>query len=137
MRSARIRYDRELCYYHLLNRVAGERNFFPFGDVEKEQFFRLVLELSRLYAVELLSLVVMSNHYHIVCAAPAEAPALGCGEISPPSDGAFHAPAPHSVRKAKAVIAHRTPKRAEARTALPFPGSAGPRGSIPSIARRE
>lgn len=74
MRSARIRYDRELCYYHLLNRVAGERNFFPFGEVEKEQFFRLALELSRLYAVELLSLVVMSNHYHIVCAARAEAP---------------------------------------------------------------
>ncbi|NOY82909.1 MAG: hypothetical protein GXP31_18075 [Kiritimatiellaeota bacterium] len=74
MRSARIRYDRELCYYHLLNRVAGERSFFPFGDVEKEQFFRLALHLTKLYTVELLSLVVMSNHYHIVCAAPTAPP---------------------------------------------------------------
>jgi hypothetical protein len=23
MRTARVRYDREMCYYHLMNRVAG------------------------------------------------------------------------------------------------------------------
>jgi len=74
MRSARLRYDRELCYYHLLNRVAGTRSFLPFGELEKERFFRLVLELSKLYCLDLVSVVVMSNHYHIVCAAPAEAP---------------------------------------------------------------
>jgi len=74
MRTARIRYDADLCYYHLLNRVAGEENFFPFGDVEKEQFFRLALDLAKLYAIEILSIVVMSNHYHIVCAAPATPP---------------------------------------------------------------
>ena len=74
MRMARLRYDRELCYYHLLNRVAGTRSFLPFGDVEKEQFFRLALELSTLYCLDLISVVVMSNHYHIVCAAPADAP---------------------------------------------------------------
>ena len=74
MRTARLRYDREVCYYHLLNRVAGDAEYFPFGDVEKEQFIRLVSEVSRLYTIELLSVVVMSNHYHIVCAAPAELP---------------------------------------------------------------
>ena len=74
MRMARLRYDRELCCYHLLNRVAGTRSFLPFGDVEKEQFFRLALELSTLYCLDLISVVVMSNHYHIVCAAPADAP---------------------------------------------------------------
>ncbi|NOY81630.1 MAG: hypothetical protein GXP31_11600 [Kiritimatiellaeota bacterium] len=72
--SARLRYDRGLCYYHLLNRVAGTRSFLPFGDAEKEQFFRLALELSKLYCLELISVVVMSNHYHIVCAAPAAEP---------------------------------------------------------------
>ena len=74
MRTARLRYDREVCYYHLLNRVAGDAEYFPFGDVEKEQFIRLVSDVSRFYTIELLSVVAMSNHYHIVCAAPAELP---------------------------------------------------------------
>ena len=74
MRTARLRYDREVCYYHLLNRVAGEPDYFPFGDVEKEKLIRLVADVSRFYTIELLSVVVMSNHYHIVCAAPAELP---------------------------------------------------------------
>ena len=74
MRTARIRYDRELCYYHLMNRVAGERHELPFGAVEKEQFFQLVLELNKLYSLELISVVVMSNHYHIVAAASPEPP---------------------------------------------------------------
>ena len=73
-RSARLRYDRDLCYYHLMNRVAGDPDFLPFGEIEKERFFRLVLELATLYCLDLISVVVMSNHYHIVCAAPAEAP---------------------------------------------------------------
>ena len=74
MRTSRLRYDREVCCYHLLNRVAGDADYFPFGDVEREQLIRLVAEVSRFYTIELLSVVVMSNHYHIVCAAPAELP---------------------------------------------------------------
>jgi len=68
MRAARIRYDREMCYYHLLNRVAGEPDYFPFGDMEKERFFQLVQQVSGFYSLELLSVVVMSNHY--LCGAP-------------------------------------------------------------------
>jgi REP element-mobilizing transposase RayT len=63
-----------MCYYHLMNRVAGEPGYFPFGDVEKEKLFRLAVDLSRFYSLDLLSVVVMGNHYHMVCAAPAEAP---------------------------------------------------------------
>ncbi len=74
MRGARIRYDREMCLYHLMNRVAGEPDHLPFGDAEREQFFRLAVDLSAFYSVELLSVVVMSNHFHIVCAAPADPP---------------------------------------------------------------
>jgi len=74
---ARIRYDREMCYYHLMSRVAGERGYFPFGDVEKEKLFRLAVGLARFYSLDLLSVVVMGNHYHIVCAAPAEPPRPG------------------------------------------------------------
>jgi len=60
MRGARIRYDREICYYHLMNRVAGEPYYFPFGDVEKERFFQLVQQVSVFYSLELLSVVTMS-----------------------------------------------------------------------------
>ena len=55
MRGARVRYDREMCYYHLMNRVAGEPDYFPFGDVEKERFFQLVQQVSVFYSLELLS----------------------------------------------------------------------------------
>ena len=65
MRSSRIRYDREESYYHLMNRVAGDPDHLPFGDVEKEHFFQLVEQLNRFYAVEPISLVVMSNHWHV------------------------------------------------------------------------
>jgi hypothetical protein len=74
MRCRRIRYDREDCYYHLMNRIAGEPGEFPFGKVEKETFLRLAVDLSRFYSLDLLSVVVMGNHYHVVCSAPAEAP---------------------------------------------------------------
>lgn len=77
MRTARLRYDKGLCYYHLLNRVAGSPGFMPFGEMEKEHFFQLVQRLSRLYCLQLISVVVMSNHFHIVCAAPAGKPDAG------------------------------------------------------------
>ncbi|MBT3289661.1 MAG: hypothetical protein HN380_20110 [Victivallales bacterium] len=68
MRCRRIRYDREDCYYHLMNRVAGEPGHYPLGDVEKETLFRLAVDLSRFYSLDLLSVVVMGNHY--LCGAP-------------------------------------------------------------------
>ena len=74
MRVARVRYDREMCYYHLMNRVAGEPGYYPFGDVEKEKLFGLATGLARFYALDLLSLVVMGNHYRLVCAVPPELP---------------------------------------------------------------
>ena len=47
MRMARVRYDREMCYYHLMNRVAEEAGFYPFGDAEKERLFQLSVQVSR------------------------------------------------------------------------------------------
>jgi len=46
MRTARKRLDGELCYYHLVNRAAGERTDLLFGAAEKEKLFTLALELS-------------------------------------------------------------------------------------------
>jgi REP element-mobilizing transposase RayT len=61
-------------FYHLYNRVAGEPHELPFGDVEKEQFLRLLHRLSQLYVVDILAFTVMSNHFHLVLFAPAEPP---------------------------------------------------------------
>ncbi len=74
MRGSRRRYDKERCYYHLMNRVAGEPGVYPFGDTEKEKLFQLAVDLSRFYSIDLLSFVVMGNHWHAICAAPAELP---------------------------------------------------------------
>ena len=45
MRKARVRYDRETSYYHLMNRVAGEADYYPFGPVEKEKLFAVAAEV--------------------------------------------------------------------------------------------
>ena len=49
--------------------------FAPAGDVEKEKLFQLSVQVARFYSLDLLSFVCMSNHWHAVCAAPAEPPA--------------------------------------------------------------
>ena len=51
MRGSRLRYDKERCYYHLMNRVAGEPGVYPFGDTEKEKLFQLAGDLSRFYSI--------------------------------------------------------------------------------------
>jgi putative transposase len=72
----RMRYDQIDCLYHLINRTAGDPNALPFTDEDKEYFFSLTQRLSVLYTIELISVVVMSNHYHIVCMAPANKPGI-------------------------------------------------------------
>ena len=74
MRMARVRYDREMSYYHLMNRIAGEAGHYPFGPVEKEKLFQLAMEVSRFHSLDLLSVAIMGNHWHVVCAAPADPP---------------------------------------------------------------
>ena len=76
MRTGRIRYDGDRCFYHVMNRVAGEPGFLPFGEVEKEYLFRLARSLSRFYTIDILSLVAMGNHYHCVCVTYPQLPSL-------------------------------------------------------------
>jgi len=76
MRTARRKMIGKGCYYHCMTRVAGERGYFPFGDVEKEFAFKLLEELCSLYLVEVISFCAMSNHWHLVLYAPGEAPSL-------------------------------------------------------------
>ena len=48
-RVARMRFDDNGCYYHLMNRVAGNHLGREFGDKEKEYFTRLVKKLTVFY----------------------------------------------------------------------------------------
>jgi len=74
MRIARQRYDSDSCYYHVFNRVAGEPGWYPFGGAEREMMFRMLAQLSKLYALDIVSFVAMGNHFHAVVRAPGELP---------------------------------------------------------------
>ena len=72
MSRPRLRFDEKGCYYHAYNRIAGPKDDYLFGDIEKQKMFSLVKELSDYYTLQPLSFVAMSNHYHCVVFAPAK-----------------------------------------------------------------
>jgi REP element-mobilizing transposase RayT len=74
MRQPRIKLDDQPAWYHCYNRVAGTSRDRPFGEVEKEQFVRILQRVCELYTVEVMSYQVMSNHYHLLVHAPEETP---------------------------------------------------------------
>ena len=82
MRVARRKLTDEGCYYHLMNRVAGDKSFLPFGDVDREFGMKLVMRLSRYYLLEFVSMCWMGNHFHIVAYAPCEAELPSPAEIA-------------------------------------------------------
>ncbi|MDD7983555.1 transposase [Lentisphaera marina] len=57
-------------YYHVMNRIAGEKNFYPFDHKEKQMFIDLMNKYLKLYKIELLSYCIMSNHFHLVLYSP-------------------------------------------------------------------
>ena len=59
--------DRNCCY-HVMSRVAG--GDLLFGDVEKEAFRKLMRRMERFSGVEVLTYVVMGNHFHLLVRVP-------------------------------------------------------------------
>jgi REP element-mobilizing transposase RayT len=53
-----------------MNRVAGDKQWYPFKDVDKEYGMNLVQRLSSYYLLEFISMCWMGNHYHIVLYTP-------------------------------------------------------------------
>jgi hypothetical protein len=53
-------------YYAVTNRAVGMPSERPFGRMEKKEFIRRARKLVRFFCVDLLSVVCMSTHYHIV-----------------------------------------------------------------------
>ena len=74
MRHARLKPDYQDTWHHCYNRVVGTRDDRPFGDAEKEMFVRILKRLATFYAVRVVSYTFMSNHFHLILQAPAEAP---------------------------------------------------------------
>ena len=74
MRQPRLKPAGVDMFYHVYNRVVGDHADLPFGEVEKEQFIRLLQRLGRLYVVDVLAVTVMSNHFHAILFAPGDSP---------------------------------------------------------------
>ena len=89
MRVAREKLSDTGCYYHLMNRAAGEISSFPFEDVDREFGMKLVRRLSEYYLLEFISMCWMGNHFHIVLYAPCEEELPAPSEIAV-RHNAFH-----------------------------------------------
>jgi hypothetical protein len=74
MRYPRLKPEQVDTFMHVYNRVAGSAGEFPFGPVEKEEFLRRLTRLTTLYVIEVVGVVCMGNHFHIVLHIPAEPP---------------------------------------------------------------
>ena len=74
MRVARKKMRGRSCYYHLCARLAGAKDDYLFGDVDKEKGMKIVKDLSRLFFIESISMCWMGNHWHIVVYSPIERP---------------------------------------------------------------
>lgn len=74
MRMARIKPNDSDCRFHVYNRVAGMPDECPFGDREKSRFLTILHKLTKYYVIEVVSFVVLGNHYHITLFVPETPP---------------------------------------------------------------
>jgi REP element-mobilizing transposase RayT len=62
-------------FVHVYNRVAGSPNYFPFEkDEVKDRLLARIKELLKFYTIEPISVVLMSNHFHMIIHAPDKLP---------------------------------------------------------------
>ncbi len=74
MRRARYKPDNADHFYHVYNRTVGMPGDIPFRANEKGHFLRLLKKLTDYYVIEVVSFVVMGNHYHLKVHVPHELP---------------------------------------------------------------
>lgn len=63
-RIARMVIQGEQAVYHVMSRTALDG--YPFGEVEKDYFFKVVRRLSKVYFCEILGICCMGNHFHLL-----------------------------------------------------------------------
>jgi REP element-mobilizing transposase RayT len=71
----RFVFDDRPCCYHVMSRTTG--GDLLFGDTEKEAFRKLMRRMERFSGVEVLTYVVMGNHFHLLLRVPERAKFLG------------------------------------------------------------
>ncbi len=64
-RYARMIIPEEKTCYHLISRTALDN--FPFGDVEKDEFVKIIKKFSLIYFVEMLGYCVLGNTSICLC----------------------------------------------------------------------
>ena len=60
-------------YYHIMNRICGGKNEYPFDDLCKEKAFQIINKLlgeRGFYLHEVIAFTMMDNHYHMVVFVP-------------------------------------------------------------------
>lgn len=55
---------KEKAVYHVMSRTALDR--YPFGDVEEEQFVKIMKRFSLIYFAEVLGYCILGNHFHLL-----------------------------------------------------------------------
>ncbi len=63
-RYARMIKPEEKTCYHIMSRTALPG--FPFEDVEKDEFVKIIKRFSSVYFVDVLGFCIMGNHIHLV-----------------------------------------------------------------------
>ena len=82
MRTSRDKISEGGCYYHLMNRVAGSPDDYPFGSIERETGIEIVCRLKNYYLLEFISMCWMGNHFHIVLYVPGNDELPGKADIA-------------------------------------------------------
>jgi len=67
MRGLRLKGEGK-CFYHCLSRVVDRR--FVLGDREKERFRKMMRSVEAFCGVQVVTYVIMSNHFHILVGTP-------------------------------------------------------------------
>ncbi len=63
-RTSRMVIPKTKTAYHVISRTALDG--FPFGDVEKDQFVKILKRFSKVYFTEIIGYTILDNHFHIL-----------------------------------------------------------------------
>ena len=63
-RTSRMLNNGEKTVYHVISRTALDG--FPFGDIEKEEFVKIVKQINSVYFSDMIGFCILDNHFHLL-----------------------------------------------------------------------